>query len=133
MSNTIKKHKKHWFFNAGLAVLACVICIWVVKLATIDIDSTKAAVLKQAVKISPNSATAHFLIDLNYADAYECLSNAYLTLDHHEEATEAYKESIRIDLSRRSYPAAFTLIGPRFCFCFPTSRLVDSRRSSLHL
>jgi len=63
MSNTIKKHKKHWFFNAGLAVLACVICIWVVKLATIDIDSTKAAVLKQAVKISPNSATAHFLID----------------------------------------------------------------------
>jgi len=51
MSNTInyiKKHKKHWFFNAGLAVLACVICIWFVKLATIDIDSTKAAVFKQA-------------------------------------------------------------------------------------
>jgi len=48
MSNTIKKHKKHWFFNAGLAVLFCVICIWVVKLATIDIDSTKAAVFKQA-------------------------------------------------------------------------------------
>ncbi len=49
MRDTVKKHKKHWFFNAGLAVLACVICsIWVVKLATIDIDSTKAAVFKQA-------------------------------------------------------------------------------------
>ena len=42
MSDTVKKHKKHWFFNAGLAALACVVCIWVVKLATLDIDSTKA-------------------------------------------------------------------------------------------
>ncbi len=46
--NTVKKHKKHWFVNAGLAVLACVICIWIVKLATIDVDSTKAVVYKQA-------------------------------------------------------------------------------------
>ncbi len=45
---TVKKHKKHWFFNAGLAVLVCVICIWVVKLVTVDIGSTKAAVFKQA-------------------------------------------------------------------------------------
>ena len=117
----------------GSAVLVCVICIWVVKLVTVDIGSTKAAVLKQAVKISPSSATTHFLIGPNYADAHECLGNAYLTLDHHEEAAEAYKESIRIDLSRRSYPAAFTLIGLSFCFYFPTSRLVDNCRSSLHL
>jgi hypothetical protein len=45
---TVKKHKKHWFFNAGLAVLVCVICIWAVKLVTVDIGSTKAAVFKQA-------------------------------------------------------------------------------------
>ena len=44
----VKKRKKHWFFNAGLAVLVCVICIWVVKLVTVDIGSTKAAVFKQA-------------------------------------------------------------------------------------
>ncbi len=31
----------------GSAVLVCVICIWVVKLVTVDIGSTKAAVLKQ--------------------------------------------------------------------------------------
>jgi tetratricopeptide (TPR) repeat protein len=96
------------------AVLVCVICIWVVKLVTVDIGSTKASVFKQTVKISPSSATIHLLIDPNYADAHECLGNAYLTLDHHEEAAEAYKESIGIDLSRRSYPAAFTLIGTRY-------------------
>ncbi len=45
---TVKKHKKHWFFNPGLAVLVCVICIWAVKLVTVDIGSTKAAVFKQA-------------------------------------------------------------------------------------
>ncbi len=48
MRDTVKKHKKHWFFNAGLAVLVCVICIWAVKLVTVDIGSTKAAVFKQA-------------------------------------------------------------------------------------
>ncbi len=32
----------------GSPVLVCVICIWVVKLVTVDIGSTKAAVLKQA-------------------------------------------------------------------------------------
>ena len=48
MRDTVKKHKKHWFFNTGLAVLVCVICIWVVKLVTVDIGSTKAAVFKQA-------------------------------------------------------------------------------------
>ncbi len=45
---TVKNRKKHRFFNAGLAVLLCVICIWVVKLVTVDIGSTKAAVFKQA-------------------------------------------------------------------------------------
>ncbi len=44
----VKKRKKHCFFNAGLAVLICVICVWVVKLVTVDIGSTKAAVFKQA-------------------------------------------------------------------------------------
>ena len=91
------KQKKCWLLKTELAVLLCVICIWIIKSVTVNIDSTKAAVLKQAVKTSPNSATAHFLIDPNDADAHECLGSAYLTLDHYEEAVEAYKESIRID------------------------------------
>jgi len=93
-----------------LAVLACVICIWVVKLATIDIDSTKAAVLKQAVKINPSSANTHFLIDPNDADAHECLGSAYLTLGYHEDAVEAYKESIRIDPDPDNVDAHYDLL-----------------------
>jgi len=48
MRDTVKKHKKHWFFNARWIAIVCVICIWVVKLVTVDIGSTKAAVFKQA-------------------------------------------------------------------------------------
>jgi len=48
MRDTVKKHKKHWFFNARWAAIVCVICIWVVKLVTVDIGCTKAAVFKQA-------------------------------------------------------------------------------------
>ncbi len=50
MRDTVKKHKKHWFFNARWIAIVCVICIWVVKLVIVDIGigSTKAAVFKQA-------------------------------------------------------------------------------------
>ena len=48
MRDTVKKHKKHWFFNARWAAIVCVICIWVVKLVIVDIGCTKAAVFKQA-------------------------------------------------------------------------------------
>ncbi len=62
MRNTVKKHKKHWFFNAGLAVLVCVMCIWVVKLVTVDIGSTKAAVFKQA-KIPATQMTPQRILE----------------------------------------------------------------------
>lgn len=55
MSDTVKP-KMRWFLNAELAVLVCIICIGVIKLVTADIDSTKAAILKQAFTIRPNSA-----------------------------------------------------------------------------
>ena len=48
MRDTVKKHKKHWFFNARWIAIVCVICIWVVKLVIVDIGCTKAAVFKQA-------------------------------------------------------------------------------------
>ncbi len=48
MRDTVKKHKKHWFFNARWAAIVCVICIWVVKLVIVDIGCNKAAVFKQA-------------------------------------------------------------------------------------
>ena len=92
MSDTVKQ-KRRWFLKTELAVLVCVICIWIVKLVTVDIDitkaaviSTKAAVLKQVVKIRPNSA-----------DAHSKLGNAYFHLDNYEGAIEAYKEATRIN------------------------------------
>ena len=47
MRNTIQKLKKHCFFSAGLAVLVCVICIWIVKFVAVDIGNSKAAVFDQ--------------------------------------------------------------------------------------
>ena len=85
MKNT-QQRKKRWFLKVELAVLVCVICIWVVKLVTVDIDSTKAAVFKQVVKIRPNSA-----------DAHANLGEAYYYLGNYEGAIEAYKEAIRLD------------------------------------
>ncbi len=55
MSDT-DKPKMRWFLKAELAVLVCIPCILVIKLMTADIDSTKAAVLKQAISIWPNVA-----------------------------------------------------------------------------
>ena len=85
MSDTVKP-KKRWFLRVELAVLICVVCIWVIKSVTIDIDSTKAAVLKQVVKIKPNSA-----------DAHKSLGDAYFNLEKYEQAIEAYKEAVRND------------------------------------
>jgi len=50
------KPKMRWFLKAELGVLVCILCICVIKLVTADIDSTKAAVLKEAVTIRSNSA-----------------------------------------------------------------------------
>jgi hypothetical protein len=55
MSDTVKP-KKRWFLKAELTVLLCIFCIWIIKLMTADIDSTKAAILKQAVSIWSNVA-----------------------------------------------------------------------------
>lgn len=85
MDETVKQ-KKRWFLKAELAVLICVVCIGIVKLVTVDIDSARAAVFKQVVKISPNSA-----------DAHSKLGNAYFHLDNYEGAIEAYKEATRIN------------------------------------
>jgi len=55
MSDNVKQ-KKRWFLKAELVILACAICIGIIKLVTVDIDSTKATFTKQVVRIKPNSA-----------------------------------------------------------------------------
>ena len=67
MSEALKQNKR-WFLKVELAVLVCVICIWIVKPFTDDIDSAEAAVLKQLGKIDSNDAHAHNLLGNAYCD-----------------------------------------------------------------
>jgi len=78
--------KKRWFLKIEFAVLICVICIWIIKAFTVDLNSTKAAVLRQVVKINPNNTEAQNL-----------LGNAYFDLADYEKAVEAYETAIRIN------------------------------------
>ncbi len=61
---TIGEQKNRWFLKAELVVLVCVICIWVVKSVTIDIDSAKGE-YDRAVSLN-NKA-----IEIDPSDAYE--------------------------------------------------------------
>ena len=54
--SVIVNPKKRWFLKAELAVLVCIVCIWIIMSSTTDLARTKAAVLEQALKIWPNSA-----------------------------------------------------------------------------
>ncbi len=54
MSDTVKQ-KKRWFLKAELAVLVCVICVWIAKSELIDIGNVKAEVPERVVKVNPHS------------------------------------------------------------------------------
>ena len=55
MDDTVKR-KKCWILRAELVALVCVACICVIKAVTVDMDSTKAAVLKLIYKTSSSNA-----------------------------------------------------------------------------
>ena len=71
---------------AELAILVCLICIWIVRSATIDIDSVKAGVLKQVVKA-----------DTDNIDAYRFLAGYYIEADCYEEAVDAQRQVVRLE------------------------------------
>jgi tetratricopeptide (TPR) repeat protein len=96
VSDTANK-KMYWFLRAEAAVLFCLICIWIVKLATVDINSTEAAVPGQVVA-GQDSANADILI-----------GQAYRSSDHAEEAIQNYKEAIRTNPN--DFDAYFDLGG----------------------
>jgi len=125
------QQKKRWFLKIELAVLICVICIWIVKALTVDLDSTKAAVLSQVVKISPNNDEAQNLLGNAYfdladyekavkayetaiktnpdnADTYRHLADCYCLLDRDEDEIEAHKQVVRID---PGYAKAYSLLA----------------------
>lgn len=83
MSDITKQTK---LLVAELAVLVCLICIWIVRSATVNIDSVKACVLKQVVKA-----------DTNNIDVYRFLAGYYIKLGCYEEAVDAQKQVVRLD------------------------------------
>jgi len=136
MSDTVKPRNRT-FLKTEIVLLICVILVWVGKLVTVDIDSTKSAVFRQLVKIRPNDAHAHKLlgdaysdlyaygraigaykeairIDPNDSEAYRNLASLYLSLFHYEDAidfsrVESFKEAVR--LNPKHFDAQCSLAG----------------------
>ena len=129
VSDTAKK-KMYWFLRAEIAVLFCLICIWIVKIVTFDIDSTKAAVPRQVVA-GPDSANTGLLTGQVYRssdnieetiqsykeairtnpndfDAYFGLGDCYSALGNNEESMKANKQAVRI---RPDYAFAHIALG----------------------
>jgi cytochrome c-type biogenesis protein CcmH/NrfG len=71
---------------AELSVLVCIVCVWVVKSETFDIDDVKAGVLKQVVKA-----------DSDNIDAYRFLAGYYMDSGSYEEAVEVLRQVVKID------------------------------------
>jgi len=83
MSDNAKK-KVRLIIGTELAVILCIVCIWIVKTATVGTTSTKATVLPQVENTSPNTA-----------NVYLPVGNAYYKSENLEEAIQSYKEAIR--------------------------------------
>jgi len=129
VSDTARK-KMYWFLRAEIAVFFCLICIWIVKIGTVEIDSTKASIPRQ-VAAGQDSANANLLTDLAYSksetieekiqsykedirtnpndfDAYFGLGDCYSALGRNEESMEANIQAVRI---RPDYAFAHIALG----------------------
>jgi tetratricopeptide (TPR) repeat protein len=130
MSDSAKK-KIRFLIGTELAVILCIVCIWLVKTATVGIDTTKATALTQAENTTTNTANAHISLgnifhkpqnpeeaiqsykgairaNPNDFDAYFSLGGCYSELGNEEEAMKATKEAVRI---RPDYPFAHIALG----------------------
>ena len=87
---------------AEFTVLACIICVWVVR-SSFDINDVKAGVLKQVVKA-----------DSDNADAYRFLAGYYMDSGSYEEAVKALKQVVKIE-PNDSY--AHSMLGDAYWNC----------------
>jgi len=130
MSNEAKK-KVGLIIGAELAVILCIVCIWLIKTTTVGTNITKAKVLTRAENTTPNTANAHIsLVNVfhkpqnpeeviqsykeairanpNDFDAYFNLGGCYSRLGYEKEAMLATKEAVRI---RPDYAFAHIALG----------------------
>ena len=125
------KRKIRFLIGTELAVILCIVCIWLVKTSSIGTASTKATVLTQTENSSTNTANAHISADNvfykpqnlqeaiqsykeairknpNDFDAYFNLGGCYSRLGNEKEAMMATKEAVRI---RPDYAFAHIALG----------------------
>lgn len=92
------KRKIRFLIGTELLVISCIVCIWLVKTATIGTASTRATVPAQAENTTPNTANAQI-----------SLGNVFYKVEHPEEAIQTYKEAIRANPN--DFDAHFNLGG----------------------
>jgi len=83
MSDNARK-KIRFLIGTEVAVILCIVCIWLVKTATIGTTSTRATVLQQAENSTYDTSNA----DIS-------AGNAFYKPENLEEAIQSYKEAIR--------------------------------------
>jgi tetratricopeptide (TPR) repeat protein len=125
------KRKIRFLIGTELAVILCIVCIWLVRTATIGTNITKATVLTQGENSTSNAANAMISLsnvfnkpqniqqqiqqykeaireNPNDFDAYFNLGGCYSKLGNEKEAMLATKEALRI---RPDYAFAQIALG----------------------
>ena len=148
MSDSARK-KIRFLIGTELAVIICLVSIWLVKTATIGIETTKATVLPQVEKAGTNTANEllpagnsgnieetirnykeAISTNPNDFDAYFGLGGCYSELGKEEEALKATKEAIRI---RPNYPFAHIALGLNYYNLGRYDEAIDTYKHALEL
>ena len=152
MSDNAKK-KIRFVIGTELAVILCIVCIWIVKTATIGTASSQATVLKQAEYINLNTANAPqpignifyksdspegaiwgykeaIRINPNDFDAYFGLGGCYSRLGYKEEAMMATKEAVRI---RPDYAFAHIALGLNYHNLGQYDQAIETYKQAMRL
>ena len=152
MSENARK-KIRFLIGTELAVILCIVCIWLVKTATIGTASTRATVLTQAKYITPNTDNAHISLDNvfnkpqnpeqaiqsckeairtnpNDFDAYFNLGGCYSRLGNEKEAMLATKEAVRI---RPDYAFAYISLGLNYHNLGQYDQAIETYKQAMRL
>jgi tetratricopeptide (TPR) repeat protein len=104
---------------AELTVLVCIVCVWVVKSETLNIDDVQAGVLKQVVKA-----------DHDNADAYRFLAGYYMDSGSNDKAIEASRQVVRID-PNDAY--AHSMLGDAYWNCGRYGEAIAAYKQAMKL
>jgi len=147
------KRKIRFLIGTELAVILCIVSIWLVKTATIGTASSQATVLSQAENATANTANAPVSLDKvfykvqhpedaiqtykeairanpNDFDAYFNLGGCYSRLGYKEEAMMATKEAVRI---RPEYAFAYIALGINYHNLGQYDQAIETYKQAMRL